>query len=60
MYSASERGLVRREGVAELMLLEGPVVLEFWDGVAWRAQPEGAISALRVACDGGREAVVLR
>jgi prepilin-type N-terminal cleavage/methylation domain-containing protein len=59
-WTASERGLSRKEADLESGILPGPVVLEFWDGVAWRAEPGGAQPALRLLLQNPEESVVLR
>jgi prepilin-type N-terminal cleavage/methylation domain-containing protein len=59
-YTASEKGLFRKEGDAELSLLNGPVQLDFWDGAAWRETPAGRRPALRLRLQNPEESVVLR
>jgi len=59
-YSASELGLVRKDSGGETPLLSGPVALEFWDGVAWRPEPAGALLAVRVSVQAPAESFVLR
>jgi prepilin-type N-terminal cleavage/methylation domain-containing protein len=49
VYTASDQGLVRREGGTAIRLLEVPARFEYWDGIAWRTEPDGAISALRLS-----------
>jgi prepilin-type N-terminal cleavage/methylation domain-containing protein len=60
IWIASEKGLARKEGEIESVLVQGPIALEFWDGVAWRADPVGPSSALRVLFQKPEETVVLR
>ena len=57
-YTASEKGLYRSEGGTETLLQAGSVILEFWDGVAWRAESGGS-SAVRIVLGQPEEAVVL-
>ncbi|HEV3028069.1 MAG TPA: type II secretion system protein, partial [Planctomycetota bacterium] len=45
-YTASEKGLSRKEGGEEIVLFPEPVGLEFWDGVVWRSEPAVKILAL--------------
>jgi len=59
-YTASEKGLFRKEGGAELPLVTGPVQMDFWDGVAWREEPGGRQPALRLRLQNPEESVVLR
>jgi prepilin-type N-terminal cleavage/methylation domain-containing protein len=59
-YTASEKGLIRKEGETDLPLLPGPVQLEFWDGVAWRAEPGGKQAAVRLQLQNPEETVVIR
>lgn len=59
-YTASEKGLSRKEGDAESPLLPGPVLLEFWDGVAWRSEFGGRQPAVRLQLQNPEETVVFR
>lgn len=59
-WTASEKGLARREGAIETPLLPGPLSLEFWDGAAWRSEPAGMASAVRLILQDPAETVVLR
>jgi prepilin-type N-terminal cleavage/methylation domain-containing protein len=59
-WTASEKGLSRSEGNAETMMLAGPIALEFWDGVSWRAEPAGSSPAIRLQLHHPEETVVLR
>lgn len=59
-YTASEKGLMRKEGDAEWSLLPGPLTLEFWDGAAWREEPGGRQPALRLKLQSPEETVVFR
>lgn len=59
-YEASENGLSRREGAAQVLLLPGLVEIDFWDGVAWRAEPDGRRSAARLHFQLPEEFVVFR
>jgi prepilin-type N-terminal cleavage/methylation domain-containing protein len=59
-YTASEKGLSRRGSRSEASLLSDPVVLEFWDGVAWRTEPQKKTLALKLTLTGPEESVVLR
>lgn len=56
-YTASEKGLFRGEGNSESLLLPGPVVMEFWDGSGWRADPGG--SSIRLVLQRPEETIVL-
>ncbi len=58
-YLASERGLVRRESGSELVLLTGPLKLEFWDRHAWRLEPAGPVLALRVMLTSKPDAFII-
>ena len=53
------RGLVRRESGSELLLLTGPLKLEFWDRQAWRLEPTGPVLALRVTLASKPDAVII-
>ena len=59
-YAASEKGLLRSERESDSWILPGPVIMEFWDGVAWRPQPAGAQPTLRLLLATPAETVVLR
>jgi prepilin-type N-terminal cleavage/methylation domain-containing protein len=59
-WTSSEKGLSRKEGGQESVLLPGAVVMEFWDGVAWRAEPRGMETSIRVILQDPQETVVLR
>jgi prepilin-type N-terminal cleavage/methylation domain-containing protein len=59
-WTASEKGLSRKEAEVDSGMLPGPVVLEFWDGVAWRPEPGGAQPAVRLVLQNPDETVVLR
>lgn len=52
-YVASEQGLRRRQGSSEVVLVARPARLEYWDGIAWRAEPSGAQGALRLTVAAG-------
>ena len=59
-YTASEKGLSRKEGDSELLLIPGPVQLNFWDGGAWREEPRGGEPAVRLQLPNPEETVVFR
>lgn len=58
-WSASERGLTRKEGGQELRLLEEPVALDAWTGQAWTRDIRGTVKALRITFGRPFEAVVI-
>ena len=57
-WTASGKGLLRKEGSVETVLLPGPVGLDFWDGIAWRSEP--GETAVRLLLQNPEETVVLR
>jgi len=59
-YEASENGLLRMEGSAALLILPAPVQMDFWDGVAWKAEPAGGKPAVRLVLQNPEETVVFR
>jgi hypothetical protein len=59
-YTTSEKGMSRKEGDTEMLLLPAPVLMEFWDGVAWRPEPGGRQPAVRFRLENPEETVVLR
>jgi prepilin-type N-terminal cleavage/methylation domain-containing protein len=59
-YEASEKGLLRKEDKAEVLLLPGPVQVDYWDGVAWRMEPGGQQPAVRLSLQNPEEMVVFR
>jgi len=59
-YTVSEKGLSRNEGQADLSLLPGPVLIDYWDGVAWRTEFSGKHSAVRLQFQNPEEVVVFR
>ncbi|HLY08748.1 MAG TPA: prepilin-type N-terminal cleavage/methylation domain-containing protein [Planctomycetota bacterium] len=59
-YTASEKGLTRSEGGSEVLLIPGPVVLEYWDGVGWRPELEGRPQAIRLQVRDPDEQILVR
>jgi len=59
-YTASEKGLARSEGGAELLLLRCPVEMDCWDGAVWRPEPIGRQSVLRLRLRDPDEILILR
>jgi len=59
-YVVTEKGLLRKEGDAEVLLLPGPVRMDFWDGVAWRPEPGGSRPAVRLRLEDPEEVLIFR
>jgi prepilin-type N-terminal cleavage/methylation domain-containing protein len=59
-YSASEQGFWRMEQGAPLLLLKGPVLPEFWDGLSWTSELPRRTVALRLQFGDPPEIVVLK
>jgi|SRR5882672_2940397 len=56
----SPKGLFRIEGKSEVMLVPGPLTLEFWNGTSWKAEPAPGTKAVRLRLMNPAETVVLR
>jgi prepilin-type N-terminal cleavage/methylation domain-containing protein len=59
-YTVTEKGLFRKEGDTQVLLLPGPLRMDFWDGVAWRPEPGGGRPAVRLRLEDPEEALIFR
>jgi prepilin-type N-terminal cleavage/methylation domain-containing protein len=60
VYVASDEGLRRQEGDSTMLLYEGPVGLEFWDGATWARDAGNKVTAVRLTLGDPPESVVVR
>jgi prepilin-type N-terminal cleavage/methylation domain-containing protein len=59
-YDASSLGLRRTEGDQSIILIDGPVGLEFWDGATWVRNHGDRVLALRLSFGPAAETLVFR
>jgi prepilin-type N-terminal cleavage/methylation domain-containing protein len=57
--TASDRGLYRKEGTSELLLIPGSVTVQFWDGASWNSDVPRQALSLRLLLRDPEETVVV-